>query len=92
MLEAVTEDTVRPEPTVSGEEEVDVLPLADDELSAEPTQLRPRPKDEPEADDDVIPLSAEFLDEAEWTRRRTAILRNLLSQMDEGRPLGKDED
>ncbi len=98
VLDEVTEDTVRPGPTVSGEEDVDVLPLADDELSAEPTQLHPRPKAKAKAkaeaddDDDVIPLSAEFLDETDWAAPADGDMRNLLSQMDEGRPHGKDED
>ena len=69
-LEAIpvpTQDTVRGQPTVADEDGIDVLPLAEEEGSSEPTKHYPRDKDEPAVEDDVIPLSAEFLDEAEWT-------------------------
>jgi pSer/pThr/pTyr-binding forkhead associated (FHA) protein len=82
-------DTVRGDPTVGDEEGIDVLPLADDEISSEPTKHYPRPKDAAPAEDDAIPLSAEFLDETEWAGPVDGDLRNLLSQMDETRPRGK---
>ena len=73
----VMEDTVRGEPTVADEEGVDVLPLADDEISGEPTQHYPRGRKVAEAEDEPIPLSAEFLDEADWQGPIDGDLRNL---------------
>jgi pSer/pThr/pTyr-binding forkhead associated (FHA) protein len=92
VLPAVTEDTVRSEPTVSGEDEVDVLPLAEDEGEGEPTKLHQRPKVTPVNEDDVIELSAEFLDENDWEAPGDGDMRNLLSQMDDGKPRGKQKE
>jgi len=83
VLPAASGDTVRGEPTVSDQDGVDVLPLAEKESDGPPTKHYPRPKDQP-GEEDTIPLSAEFLEEEEWTAPMDGDLRNLLSQMDEG--------
>ena len=91
-LEIVSHDTVRSEPTVSGEEGIDVLPLADDEGSQKPTRHYPRPPEEGAAEEEAIPLSAEFLDEGEWSSPSVGDLRDLLSQMDESKSPGGGEE
>ncbi len=91
---AAGQDTVRAVPTVSGEEDIDVLPLADDDLSREPTKHLPRPKVQPpaEEEDDAIPLSAEFLDDADWSVPSNGDLRDLLSQLDDSKQRKSDDE
>jgi pSer/pThr/pTyr-binding forkhead associated (FHA) protein len=87
-----TRDTVRGEPTVGDDDGIDVLPLAEEESVDETTKHLPRAKDEPAAEEDVIPLSAEFLDEVEWSGPIDGDLRNLLSQLDDSPPRNKREE
>ena len=86
-----TQDTVRGEPTVA-DDEIDVFPLAEEESPNEPTKHLPREKGEPEAEEDTIPLSAEFLDEVEWSGPIDGDLRNLLSQLEDSPPARSDRD
>jgi pSer/pThr/pTyr-binding forkhead associated (FHA) protein len=90
VLPVVSGDTLRKEPTVSDQVGVDVLPLAEDDGGV-PTKHFPRPKDAP-GDEEAIPLSAEFLDEGDWSAPMDGDLRNLLSQMDDSRPRRDHED
>jgi predicted component of type VI protein secretion system len=82
---AANQETTRAVPTVTGEDDIDVLPLAEEDLSREPTKHMTRPKLQEPAEDDeeAIPLSAEFLDEAEWSAPSDGDLRDLLSQLDD---------
>ena len=87
------QDTVRAQPTVADDSGIDVLPLADEDLSREPTKHMARPKfTEPVDDEDAIPLSAEFLDDADWASPAEGDLRNLLSQLDEPKRRKADEE
>lgn len=88
-----SQDTMRGEPTVTGEDGIDVLPLVDEEVARVPTKQYTRPKSiEPAEEEEAIPLSAEFLDEGEWGGPVDGDLRDLLSQLDEGKKTKKDEE
>jgi pSer/pThr/pTyr-binding forkhead associated (FHA) protein len=91
VVPAASADTVRGEPTVSDQDDVDVLPLAENDSGGVPTKHFPRPKDEAE-EEETVPLSSEFLEESSWEAPIDGDLRNLLSQMDETRPRGKREE
>jgi pSer/pThr/pTyr-binding forkhead associated (FHA) protein len=92
--QAANQDTVRAVPTVTGEDDIDVLPLAEEDVSREPTKHMARPKPQPSAvdDEEAIPLSAEFLDEAEWSAPANGDLRDLLSQLDDSKPRKSKDD
>ena len=92
VLPIPTHDTVRAEPTVADDGGIDVLPLAEEEGTNQPTKHYPREKDVAEAEEDVIPLSAEFLDEVEWSGPIDGDLRNLLSQLDDSPSRNKQEE
>jgi pSer/pThr/pTyr-binding forkhead associated (FHA) protein len=80
-----SEDTVRGQPTVGDDDGVDVIPLASEDAGGVITKHIPRPKNEAD-EEDAIPLSAEFLEEADWEAPVDGDLRNLLSQMEETQP------
>jgi pSer/pThr/pTyr-binding forkhead associated (FHA) protein len=92
VLPSGSRDTVRGQPTVTGEDDIDVLPLADEEAPVPTKQYARPPASEPVEEEEAIPLSAEFLDEGEWGGPVDGDLRDLLSQLDEGKTRKADEE